>query len=194
MRFLQMRGLAAAVSCAAALVAGCTAVEVGSPIAGGSTPVLPATTTMFPSSDPSDAPGGDGVASVDPCALLTEEELSQYGEFKEPSPDQLPSGARACDLDRVPSIDNRGPILGFVVRGDRGVDDFRDLGSGVDRGQLDSGREFAREGAENNKDCTMALAVGEQARVDIEVFGARSNACDVAAELAEIVDPRLPQG
>lgn len=183
----------------ALVVAGCSEAGSGSVVPDGetSTPATSsssaASSTEPSSSSAMDHP--DGVAaSIDPCALLTEEELSEYGEFEEPAPDEV-MDAPACELNKVSSIDNRQtPTLGIVVHPDRGVEDLREYGFGIDEGELDSGREFAQaQSDEKGKDCTLAVPLTDDERVDIQVVGAGEGAgCEVAAELAELVEPKLP--
>jgi hypothetical protein len=46
-----------------------------------------------------------------------------------------------------------------------------------------------------NSACTIALAVGDTSRVDVLVTAdSTAEACDVAAKLVGVVEPKLPKG
>lgn len=194
MRSFRMRGALAAMPCALVLLAGCAEVEAGSPVAGNTpTPQETTTPTTPPSSTPN-TPGENDLRSVNPCTLLTEEELNQFGEFEKPRLRER-SRKQSCEVDGKFSNDEVSPSLGFVVRYYKGVYEFRDLGGGLERGQISSGREFVREETLPDLNCTMALAIGENSRFDIMVIGEKQrHPCDVAEEMAELIDPKLPGG
>jgi hypothetical protein len=68
-----------------------------------------------------------------------------------------------------------------------------DVGGGIQTDKL-NGRDVVRAPSTNSA-CTVALAVGDNARVDVLVTAdSTAEACDVAAKLAQVVEPKLPKG
>lgn len=187
-------------ACVAVVAAGCAEVEAGSPVAGVSGPSSPSSSSMVVppsrSSGGSTTPvePGSPLDSVDACALLTADEIAQFGDhdYKEPKSEDI-AGYPTCRWLPIRTDARRLPTITTVLWDDVSIDQLRDRGSGVERGQMDSGRDFTQTGTSG--ECTVALAVGEQARVDALVTGVdQDEACALANQVAEIVEPRIPEG
>lgn len=135
-------------------------------------------------------------ASVDPCAVITpEEDFKQYGNFsprQETSEDM--ASARVCSWkrDKQDPLDDR-LIIGLAVRDDQSVDTVNDVGGGVNTGLINK-REAAEAPNPVTGGCTLAVAIEDHSRVDINVLSEDVNdACDIAREVAYLVEPRLPK-
>ncbi|KMS84282.1 hypothetical protein ACZ91_48680 [Streptomyces regensis] len=69
---------------------------------------------------------------------------------------------------------------------------MNDLGYGVDH-TSEGGREYARAASPHG--CTIAIGVSETSRVDIQVTGVEeTKACEMANDLVEAAEPRVPKG
>lgn len=177
--------LPSALAAVVLLAAGCASDEPGIAETGTqSTGAL-----LPPSSSESPSP------SVDPCALLRPaEDLKEYGSFS-PRQDSGKDMADAvvCSWQRRkenPLED--GLVVGLAFRAAQSVDTVTDVGGGVNSGEI-NGREAAEAPDPNLGGCTLAIALSESARIDVTVVTEDVNAaCDVAREVAYLVEPRLP--
>lgn len=168
--------------------AGCSQDEPGTPIPTGNPTSAPqASSSATPSAAAAD------VDSVQPCSLLTKSEAAQFGKFEAPEKKTLGT-ARVCDWLPVRTDASTDlPSFGFAVRDNVGVDGINDAGNGIQTGHVSgSGRDYALTSSVDS--CTIALAVGDGARVDVNVTGVEEQqACDLASKLVDIVDPKLPK-
>ncbi|EHR48670.1 hypothetical protein SacmaDRAFT_0363 [Saccharomonospora marina XMU15] len=131
---------------------------------------------------------------MDPCSLLTDEELSEFADYKQPE-SRFSAGARNCRWRPIrENAQQRLPLVNLDARDNIGVEGMNDIGSGVRKGQLGgSGRAVAQ--TSNEEGCVIGMAVGEGARVDVVVSAVGPDkACDIASRIAEIIDPKLPMG
>src|SRR5699024_1700644 len=121
-----------------------------------------------PSSDPRDIVRE--LRSLDPCSLLTEDEVAEFGDFKEPKYKEF-GKYPTCGWfpDRGEEEGYSRPSINTVLREDLTIEEIKDSGSGIDHGQMDSGRDFTRSGASG--EYIVALAVGEEARAEVLVTG-----------------------
>lgn len=176
-----------------ALLAGCTSTQGGT-----------ASPAQSPSAGESGAPetsssssGGGGTESIaDPCSLLEAGDVSSYGTFNAPVKQTLGS-ARSCSFQKkIASASDDSLVIGVNVRDDASVDQVRESGRGVSDKDINGRRaKEAPDGVATG--CTLGLAVGDSARVDVEVIGDNSSdeACQIAEAVAKAaVEPRLPKG
>ncbi|WP_199430814.1 DUF3558 family protein [Qaidamihabitans albus] len=147
---------------------------------------------------PNTAPSSPGdaaapTASLDPCTLLEAGELAEFATFKTGEQKDIAS-ARACVWLPEREGGESLPTIGLNVRDSQGIDSVNDTGQGTTAGELEgSGRKAVQ--APTTGGCTLALAVGETSRVDVQVSGVDTDqACDIAGKVADVVDPRLPEG
>lgn len=88
--------------------------------------------------------------------------------------------------------------IDVAVRDRQGIKDATDVGGGLQKGKMGSGRPAVQIPfpADQGGDCILALAVGETSRVDItaSAVGDAKTACDIVSQVADIVDPKLPKG
>lgn len=189
MKFSTRRAIPLIFAAAAiAMASGCSDDEPGTPIpAGDQTSSPQASASATPSAAAAD------IDAVEPCSLLTDDELAQFGEFKAPDEKEVGTARTCTYLAERTSASNEQASVGFAVRDNVGVADLTDHGYGVQEGQtVTTGREATQ--AKTDDGCTVALAVGEGARVDTVVLGMDPNkACATANKIAEIVDPKLPK-
>lgn len=154
-------------------------------------PQEPSTVTSESATPPEN--GGSPTAGLAPCSLLSAGDLSQFGTFAEGEPKEL-GGARGCDFDKeLKSASDDSVGVSVAVRDEQGVAEVSDLGSGVQAGNVPSGRKAAS--TSGNGTCLIALEVTETSRVDVgAVTNTDEQACEIADAVAEIVEPKLPKG
>jgi hypothetical protein len=166
-------------------IAGCSSEESGFAESGNSNFPTPGS-----SSETSDVAISQ---SVEPCDLLSVGDLIGYGDFSEGEYEEV-GGARTCYWQ----LSSKGGVEGFIVslnvRDAQNVDSMNDVGGGVDKYDI-GGRVAARVVNPQFGDCTIALAIDSQSRVDVVVNGLSSvdDSCPVAEEVAGKVEPRLPE-
>ncbi|MER7116092.1 DUF3558 family protein [Saccharomonospora azurea] len=178
--------LLSALAAVVLFAAGCASDEPGiaetGPQSSGAVPA--------PSSSESPTP------PVDPCTLMNPaEDLKQYGSFspRQDSAKEM-ADAEVCSWQRKkddPLED--GLVIGLAVRAEQGIDTVTDVGGGVNPGEI-NGREAAEAPDPNLGGCTLAIALTESSRVDVTAAAEEVNAaCEVAREVAYLVEPRLPK-
>ncbi|WP_277068793.1 DUF3558 domain-containing protein [Saccharomonospora viridis] len=129
---------------------------------------------------------------MDPCDLLSSEEVVEFGKFKPPSRQEM-GGARGCNFfpDRGDESGEQLPTIITSIRDEQGVGDAVDQGYGVDNGDF-NGRPAAKIPAEGGG-CIIALALTDTSRVDVGVTGIDTDkACQLVEQVTEIVEPKLP--
>ncbi|WP_198010166.1 DUF3558 family protein [Saccharomonospora halophila] len=172
---------------AAVLLAACSNAESGSPVS---------TSAALDTSSTSSDRGEVALGAIDPCSLLEPAELSRVGDFEQGVEGLRRDGSRECHWTGVRQTAHQGDVPGIylVVRGDSGLDEFGDIGSGVRTGTTEAtGRRIKQ--TRNEDGCIVGLAVGVGGRVDaIATQAGPERSCDMANELAEIVDPKIPEG
>ncbi|MCP2179250.1 DUF3558 family protein [Prauserella alba] len=148
-----------------------------------------ATASSLAPSSPSSA---DSLAGIDPCSLLKANELSKYGNFPQGSPGNVGVG-KQCDFQKTrEGAADSTLVVSVNVRADQGLDDAQDMGQGVERAEND-GREYARIPSEGS--CTIAIGVSESSRVDVYAgtTAGTQKSCEIADEVAAMVEQKLPQ-
>lgn len=131
--------------------------------------------------------------SIEPCELLSVNDLVGYGDFNEGEYEEV-GEARTCYWQ----LSSKGGVEGFIVslnvRDSQSVDSVNDVGGGIDEYEVD-GRAAARVANPRFGDCTIALAVDSQSRVDVVINGLSSvdESCPIAEDVAGLVEPHLPE-
>jgi hypothetical protein len=155
--------------------------------------------TSAPPSQPSGGPSAPDqgteapTAALEPCSLLSADDLAEFGDFKDGVQNDG-GGARGCEYDRkIENASDDADAVGVNIRDSQGVDEVRDIGEGVQTGTVAGGRKAVM--TSGNGGCLIALAVGENSRVDVgTVAGTEERACQIADAVAKIVEPQLPEG
>ncbi|MGW9478865.1 DUF3558 family protein [Saccharomonospora azurea] len=132
-------------------------------------------------------------AQLNPCSLLdAASDLSEVGTFAGPTRKDR-AGARSCvwQLER----DNpagEGLVIALDVRDDQTVDSLTDVGGGVRPGAIND-RTAAEAPDPASNDCTLAIELDTTSRIDVGIAAMDdvNAACEVAREVAYLVEPRL---
>lgn len=79
-----------------------------------------------------------------------------------------------------------------------GIDDVKDMGDGLQPGTAQkTGRKLIKSSGIDPvtkiPDCRIAMEIDSGSRLDI-LAGFTADPCELAAHVAEIVDPKLPRG
>lgn len=137
-------------------------------------------------------PSGQLSLSIDPCELVSEEDLVEVGKFEKEYEEA--AGARTCYWQHT--FENGGDGFGFAVgvRDSQSIETVNDNGSGVHSDEVNQ-RPAVWTVDPKFDDCVFAMKVDEVSRVDITVSGdSESNdSCEVAEVIAGMVEPRLPE-
>lgn len=173
-------------------LAACSGEEGGAALPAESQLNAPSSQPSGPSSAPDGGTEGP-TAALDPCSFLSADDLAEFGDYKEGVPDDG-SGARGCRFMRVvEKASDDADAVGVLIRDSQGVDEVRDLGEGVQPGSVSGGRKAVM--TRGNGGCLIALAVGENSRVDVgTVANTAERACEITDAVAKIVEPKLPEG
>jgi hypothetical protein len=157
-----------------------------------------ATSQAVPSDSSSSIPATDASPSsrvslsIDPCELLSEEDLAEVGKFD--TKYREGGGARSCYWRH--SFENGGDGFTFVVsvRDAQSIETVVDGGGGVHRDEVNQ-RPSAWTVDPQFDDCTFAMKIDEMSRVDVSVAGdSESNdSCEVAKVIAGMIEPNLPE-
>ncbi|MEU6641316.1 DUF3558 family protein [Saccharomonospora sp. NPDC046836] len=177
----------------------CSASEPGAaqPATTGNSATIE-TSSSAPTSESSVAPGSP-TAQLDPCSLLSPGELAEFNTF-EFQPGHVPDysgGSRPCSWNTPREAGNDGMAVLVAIRDSQSVDEVDLVDSPgatpVQTGTLNE-RRVAQAAAPGI--CLIALAVGDGARVDIGINGpgVPDDACPETTKIAEIVEPKLPEG
>lgn len=174
------------------LVSGCAEQTGGSPIAEGDSTGKPSITTEpdEPTQETSETtePQGGGLADVDPCGLVDAAGLSALGLTG--GEEKTLGEARVCRYRHEGATLNESFTVSVEVFDSRGLADI--VGTNVKQlpkiGSHDASSFTGPTGG-----CGVSIGVGDDARVDnTAVGGAQQQGCQLAAELAALVEPKLP--
>ena len=157
---------------------------------GGTTPGTAGPTTTSGSSTGS----GDSAAlsKVDPCTLLTAQELQQYQGRTKGEPLNS-SDEQGCDFLGSPDSLSRGinltkskdSVADYVGRKDSYVKFTKNSVNGRDAAQVQISK--------SNTECSQIIGVGS-GTVSVAVTGDKSgDPCGDALQIAQVVEPRLPK-
>ncbi|OQO90838.1 hypothetical protein B1813_15035 [Saccharomonospora piscinae] len=189
---LKSAKLALPLLVAAAVVTGCASGESG--IASPGVTDQPDGTNTVPGT-PTSSPGA-GLSAVDACSLLTPTELRAVANFDEGTSKTVGTG-RTCEW-KENSSEEDASILTATIRENGGIDGIEDKGYGTRSGAIGTnGREVVE--VPTRVGCVVAMAVGADERVEVGVghLGEdlnRTEMCQTAGKVVELIDPKLPQG
>ncbi|SFJ91714.1 DUF3558 family protein [Amycolatopsis sacchari] len=172
---------AVAVAAVAVLLAGCSSEEPGR--------ALPATSAPGSSSPVAQ----NALGSFNPCEALTKQDLDRYRVQGPGRTDDPPSGAAAWCRWTGRASDSASMVFGLTVRPQQGLADLTRTVGQLSDGTV-NGRPARRLAGETGSSCTVALAVSAGSRVDVSAVGTTevAEACTVASDLANIIEPKLP--
>jgi hypothetical protein len=169
----------------AVAVSACTNQSSGQPVPGSNTSTSESPGT---SSGSSSQPTGSGEVfdSIKPCELLSASELQRL---------HADPGTSSSDNSCKWSIPGTG-AFGVTLRADQSLNDI-DAGQGTLSDDSVGSRKAKRlSDAAGPGGCLIAIEVGSRARTDVEA-AARTDtakACDLAGQIAGLIEPRLPKG
>ena len=172
-------------------VTGCTSTQGGTP-----SPAVTTSSGAASSNTSSAGPGGAATTSLDPCSLLLVSDLTSYGAFVGPNKREE-FGARSCGyIKQTQNASDATLGVDVNVRDSQTVDTVNDLGGGITKGKVNGRASAMAAGSPDLGSCVLAMAVGTGSRVDVFITSATDTkqACDVAAKVADNVEPRLPKG
>lgn len=171
-------------------VSGCTAMSAGNPLPPKSTEGGPTTPTTGGASSTSDAAAT--LAAIDPCSLLTQTQLDQYGLRRRDSGDV--AGARTCSWDHPADVQGKGSFnLKPGIWDRQGLKDINTRGYSL--ADVVIGRHQARQAAQaGGNGCFIAIGVTESSRVDVAASGDPGQGCVLANQFATLIEPQLPGG
>jgi hypothetical protein len=180
------------VAAGAFLLAGCTSTQDGTASPANSASSAPST-----GGSSSADPGGASTTSLEPCTLLTAADVSGYASTFEPAEEKKLGKARVCSYQhRTATASDEGLIINVAIRDDAPLDSVNDTGNGVKDVQV-NGRKAKEASGNAPLGCTVALGVGDNARVDVNVTAVKTieKACQIAEDVAQkAVEPKLPKG
>ncbi|WP_254897041.1 DUF3558 domain-containing protein [Amycolatopsis sp. Hca4] len=175
----------------AVMLAGCTTTQPGTALPTGSETAVPSG-----AGSSSANPGGVSTADLQPCELLTPADLSSYASSFEPANERKLGGARVCSYQhKIADPSEEGMILSVAIRDTAPLDSVNDTGNGVKDLPV-NGRSAKEASSDAPLGCTVALGVGDKARVDVNATGLKTvaKACQIAEDMAtKIVEPKLPK-
>lgn len=129
---------------------------------------------------------------IDPCELLTTEDLADVGNFD--SRYKEDKDVRACFWQN--SLNNGGDGFTFAVsiHDTQSIDEMRDYGDGIETSEINR-RPAASTQNSKLGDCNFAMKIDDLSRVDVTITGEDSSqaACEAAEVIAGMVEPRLPE-
>ncbi|MGW9308338.1 DUF3558 domain-containing protein [Saccharomonospora azurea] len=159
----------------------------------------PGTDTGSPTQPSQTQPNDSGQqslsASLEPCELLTpDKDMAQFGSFREGRYEEA-AGARICSWQRQDDAAAKsGLVISVGIRDSQNVGTMADVGGGLNAGEINA-RPAAEAPDPRYGSCTLAVAVDDRSRVDIGITAMDdvNAACEVAREVAYLVEPRLPK-
>jgi uncharacterized protein DUF3558 len=171
-----------------ALLAGCAESTQGSP-SPGDEPDPTTTAGTSPSETATSEPdGGDGLAAIEPCELLDQSDL---GAMQLTGGNEVKLGsARTCDYRREGATLNESFTVSLALWDDQGLDA---LNAPTKQQLPDIGSHKAVSFVDAAGVCGTAIGVGSSSRVDSSATGGDGQqACQIAEQLATIVERKLP--
>jgi Protein of unknown function (DUF3558) len=169
-------------------LSGCTTTSTGSPLPTRSTTGGQTTSNSSTTSDDAAAK----LASIDPCTLLSQAQLGQYGLSKHDSGDL--AGSRHCAWAHLVDASGKGGyVVGAAIWDQQGITDVNADGYSIT--DVVTGRHQARQGEQTGGDgCFVAIGVTDSTRVDVVASGDPGQGCTLANQFAKLIEPRLPGG
>ena len=168
-------------------VSGCSTTESGFANSQTSSSVSPGETqtTVSSSAKPSSS-------LIDPCELLSEEDLAEVGKFK--SEYKEGGGARYCVWQEDFESSGSGFSFSVGVRDFQGIDAVNDIGGGVNPTEVNQRPAVTTEDPKTG-DCTLAVEISDSSRIDVTILGedGAGDSCEIAEVIAGLVEPHLPE-
>jgi hypothetical protein len=177
---VSIRAVAGIVASAAAVLvlAGCTPTKV--------------TGDPSPSGTPSSTGDSAAFAKLDPCKLLTPDELQQNGVVTQSTP-LNEAGETGCDFANATDVAGRAISL---VKSPASMDSFTSRPGDFlffKQNSVNGRPGFQVSASDRNSECSQFLAVGS-GLVSIGVTRDKSgDPCGDATKLAQLAEPRLPK-
>lgn len=175
----------------AGFAAACTSDEGGTALATRAPTATGGSSATTPTTSGSVSPGSP-TADLDPCALLSKEELAELATFNDDPQAATQGGARVCSWRTMKGSSVMSVALG--MQDNQGISDVQDGGLGVDTVEV-NGRQLARIPMKSGG-CIVAIGVGDSSRVDVRANSGfdTQQSCELADKAAAIVEPKLPEG
>jgi hypothetical protein len=152
-------------------------------------PARTSTTSSQSTNNPSTTPAS---SSIDPCELLSEEDLGDAGSFDSEYKEE--GGARSCYWQQ--SATGGGDVFTFIlsVRDTQGIDTVKNIGNGIEQTDVNKRPAVSTQDPKSG-DCVLALQIGDTSRIDVIVLGegdGLDGSCDIAKEIAGRFEVKLP--
>jgi hypothetical protein len=187
---VSSRSILAAAATFVVLLAGCSQQTGGSPSAGDDPTGQPGTTEQS-SEEPtteSSEPSGD-FADIAPCELVGDSDLAGMG-LSSGQEKTVGQGTRTCEWRREGPTLNETFTVGVALFERVGLDDI--VGTDTQRLPNIGSHEAARYTGTTGG-CGVSLGVTSTSRVDSTATGGElEQACQLATELATLIEPKLP--
>lgn len=165
-------------------VAACTNSTTGS-----GTPAPTTNTTQPGSGGPTS--GGPGLASIQPCDLISSNDASQ-NQLGTATPGNE-GGARSCTWENTTANNGVGYTVGVDIRDSQGIKEVNTDGYTVTPDNIGShpGRQLQ---STLSGSCFIAVEVTNSSRVDVSVNAGTDpvRGCQLANQFAKLVEPNLP--
>lgn len=138
--------------------------------------------------------GSSSLASLQPCNLVSATEQSQLQVTQSQSGTE--SGARYCSWQRpVDQNGQNGYVVAVGLRDSQGLDGVDSNGYTVTSVTIGhhQGKQLQ---STSSSGCIVAIGVTAMSRVDVTVTDSTTttSSCQIANQLAQIVEPQLPSG
>ncbi len=186
---MPSRPFVATVLALLALLAGCSEQTEGSPSPDDSSNPTVTTEQSTEEETTTSAPGTQGgLADLQPCDVL---EAGDLAGLQLTGGEELElGGARVCEYRREGPTLNESFTVSLGLLDDQGLDD---LNAPTIDPLPNIGSHEAVSFVDAIGNCGVAIAVGDSARVETSAIGGeQQQACQLANQLATLVEPRLP--
>jgi hypothetical protein len=141
---------------------------------GGSDPTANSTTTNSASS--SDNP----VASIDPCTLISQDDMSKLGLTSRGREDT--ANSRGCGWDKGATYS-----FGLYANRNQGIDELRDSSATAVSLSSHDAIQMA-----NGIDCLVDIAITKTSSINVSIEASGTSACGIATQYATLIEPKLP--
>ncbi|ONI70716.1 hypothetical protein ALI144C_49835 [Actinosynnema sp. ALI-1.44] len=190
--------LAAAIVVSAATMAGCTTATDGLPTPGSTQPTpntgratIPGGgNTGRPPTPTSKSTGNSPIRNADPCSLLTASDMAALSLLAGKTTDGSTDDDKGCRWHSSRQGDHTVQIDIYALLS---IKDVQATGEVKQLGKV--GKHQAVQYPFGTT-CTISLAITDTSRVDVRVgaAGNHQKACEMAAQVAQMVEPELPGG
>lgn len=186
MRDVWVRSGAAALATTLAVLAACGGEEEGMPTAAD-TSASSTPTSLNPPSRPTQTETGSDLLQMDPCELLTEDERGQL-DLQRGERDDIGGTAAVC----VWNQDGTG-VVDVILWPNLGFDGLNTAGRTVTDVTIGSHPGRRLEHTNVTGFCDVDVAITESSSVTVGAVHAETGpACELAEQVAWLIEPRLP--